>query len=147
MSDFNKAALASDFGHRFVLNFLHCWKDGVFNDEKAVRAFLKAWWKRCVELGHDKDPDRALGLLASLVNGNWGKTAGVKGHELARVVSFTTFYSPPTSARPQDYSLLNTKYAADTYGIGFKALQNGDIFRKLERINGDAEAPRPGAQV
>src|SRR5882757_7966523 len=137
--------LASEIGQRFALNFYHCWTENMFEDPVAVEQFLKSWWEECLRLAKTSDSDQALNLLASRMKGLSGKFANIRRMELSRVVSFTAFYSPPTSARSTDYSFFKTKYVTDTYGINLKTSLTGDIFKKFERINSDANAVRPGA--
>jgi hypothetical protein len=144
------AIRASEIGQRFALNFGHCWSKNRFIDEIAIERFLRDWWDECLARGKDEEPDEAFALLVAAAASRFvlcGRPVSVRRTELARVVSFTAFYSPPTSARAVDHSFLRSKYLTDNYGIGLKSVATGEVFRKLERANGDMDAIRPGAQV
>lgn len=139
-----------ELGQRFALNFLHCWTKKIFEDEAAVAQFLKTWWQECSRHGKDNDSGQAfefIGQVAARAGRLWGKPVNIRRAQLSRVVSFTAFYSPPHSPRTIDHSLLQTQYLTDMYGIGLRSVVVGDVFKKLERVNGDAAAIRSGAQV
>jgi hypothetical protein len=144
------AIAASEIGQRFALNFGHCWSENRFIDKIAIEQFLRDWWKECLSQGQDEQPDEAFALLVAAAARRsvlCGRPVSLRRTALARVVSFTAFYSPPTSGRAVDHSFLRSKYLSDNYGVGLKSVATGQVFRKLERANGDLEAIRPGAQV